>query len=322
MENLTTILAVNSTKTTDLNNNNYNPFRFIGPLACVLYVISYSTDVLAIVTIHKCRSQLKLVEMFILRTGQMLSVSYKFVSFIIVLAIYFDKFILGNQTCVRFYPFTFSFSLFYNLTWLYYSLYHYSSIKRSGHYLIMFNFTHNPRNYCLLIGCVFSSIFALVCTMFNVYRGEMLNETNDGKCGLMYKNVKTLMLLGCTAVPSLMVLAVYLVSIVNLSLKVRSKLVHSKIEMNSYRKSFRVTLKFLCFSMLPFSSCCIRFGFVSLAFLCPTCKKYYFDLLQFALILSYMVEPGLIIYVHNVLNRQFSDLLRSFSSFILYSDKS
>lgn len=288
-----------------------NPFYSYEIAGTVMCGISYSIDILAMVIIFKCRTKLKLIEHLILSMSQTLSLSYKFFSIFIIMALNFDKFIAGKFTCISIYPFTFSISLCYNCTWAYYSLYQYSSIKRTGHYLKLFNFTHNRRNFGLVAIGIVSFTIALVFSMFNVFRGDMLNETNDGKCGLLYKSRLTLALITFTSVPSFMVLVVYVVSIVSLIMEVKStKNCLSKSDMNRYRKSFRVSVKFLCFSLLPFLSCCIRFGFVSLNYFCPTCKKCYYDLLQFIIIFMYMIEPALIIYVHNVLKRQFLNLFR------------
>lgn len=320
MENVS--LNINNTNNQTSLLDYLNPFKFIGYLASFLYVISFITDILCLGIIYKSRSKLKKVEICILKTCQALTFSYKMFSLLLVLDLYYDVMIFGSTTCIFLYPFTFTISTCFNTILVYYALCHYSSIERTGHYLTIFNFTHNVRNFVRIAIAVFLLAISSMLVMFHSFRKYIFDES-DGKCHIMYKNPIVLGLLTWTGVPLVFVLSTYVLSIGRLVTNLKSNRTKANsVEMKRYRKKFKISLKFLSFSFLPLFSCCVRLSFVVIANLCPTCQRYVYDLCQFLIIVTYILEPSVLIYVHNVLHAQFFNLLSSLKIIKTYPNSS
>lgn len=295
-------------KCENLTKHSSGYMRFIG---ISLYSYSYLTDILSIYLIYASRSQLKTIEVIILEVSQILILAHKLCSIFIFVFLYFGAYVFGHWTCLTIYPITFSISTIFNFVLIYYALCHYSSIQRTGHYLVLYNFTQNIRNFIVYITVVVILAFGLIEWIFNAYRNDVFFETKH-KCKLRERSSSALVLVSITNFPLIFVLVTYSISIVKLLINSKSNEVTSSVEMIRYRKSFKLALKLMSFTIVPLFSCVARFSFVFFAQLCPNCKHHIFDLIQFITTLTFLIEPTVIIFIHNVLYKQFLNFILKF----------
>lgn len=277
----------------------------------LLYVISYFTDVLSLMIIYKCRRQLKIIELLILFSCQLLVFSHKMLTIIVYVAIYFDWYMMGARTCITLYPLFMAIATSFYFVLIYYAMCHYSTIRRSGHCLKLFYITQRVRNFIIYLVVTVAFSFVSKMTIFHLNSLNLIEETTAGRCSVNVKDSSAIALVSMMNVPLFCVQIIYVTSIVRIMLSLKYIQVMSVMERYRYRRAFRVSVKFLTFACLPLFWSLIRVCIVSLASFCPQCRRNVTDLLQFLNALIFIIEPSVLIYVHNVLKKQFFKLFFS-----------
>lgn len=290
------------------NNREVNLYCF-GIFGATVYGCSFLTDFLCIILITVCRTQLQSVEVYILLIHQVFTLIYKILSSILLPGLYFNSFLFGNQTCIWTYPFTMAITICLNANLVFFGLYHYSSINQFNHRSKFYSFTRDIKFFVVFTLITIAFSFTLTLCVFRIYRDIMITVTLN-KCIIEHASKQIQTLLGVTIMPLLGVVFIYTVCIYKLLTYIRKRInMVSRSEKIRYRRLLKVSLKFLLFSLLSFSSCLMRFTFVAMAYFCTDCHPRVFLFLQFFLTLSNVIEPTLLIYIHKVLKKTLKLLL-------------
>lgn len=295
-----------------LNKTNYgteNILNYFGTFIGTLYGCSLMTDILCITLIVLCRAQLHPVELCILLTYQAFTLVNKSFAPILLWVLYFNSFLFGNQTCIWTYPLMIAITIYLNFILVFYAFYHYSSIRRVKHRSVLYSLTRSVKFFGVFtfVTIVFSFSFSL--SVFWMYRRIMIIETPK-TCVVKHRTMQIVTLLGLTIVPLLVVMFVYTVSFYKLIKHIRKRVntvAHN--DKKRYRRLLKVSIKFFLFSLLPFVSCVVRFTFVAVAYICVDCHPSIFIYIQSFTRLINIVQPSLLIFIHELLKKKFQELL-------------
>jgi hypothetical protein len=217
--------------------------------------------------------------------------------------LFLNVYVAGRLNCVIFYLFTFSLSYCFNLNLVYLSLYHFSSIKRSNFYRHLFELTHSVKNSIQFITTVLVLVFSFMIGMFVTFREFIFIELNNNTCKINFSSYVTVGLVLMVNFPLLLVLSFYICSILIVSFS-NDAAKSSITEAKKNRKAFIISVKFLAFSFIPLFAGIVRNLLFILPMSCPSCNKSLYDFFQFFLFFSFMIEPLILISVHNILKRE------------------
>lgn len=309
---MATVAYLNETKGNATSEfERWNGFLVIGSLAVMVYLVSFTTDVVSLVVIGKSRPQLRTVEVLILYTCQLITFAYKVFSFVMLWASYFGLFIIGSKTCIFVYPFNFIFGSWLNCVLIYYALSHYATIHLHAHYMRrLFLLTQNFKNFIVYLITTGLIVACLMTSMFKIHRRNMIHEDGN-KCGINAGSSVGIMLITATTVPLFVVITIYLLGILKLIANLNSTRVNMSVsQIKRNKKSFHVMLKFLAFTLLPLLSAIMRFSFLFISNVCPQCQRPTYDLLQLLTAVTYIIEPSILIYIHNILKNTFLNMIK------------
>jgi hypothetical protein len=268
--------------------------------------LSFLFDVVAISMIAKSQSKLAKAEFFILMACQAFSFVYKIFTSFLCLAIFLQIFLLGSTTCALVYPNILLCSTGFNLVLLYLSLYHFACIKRARLYTWLFRLTHSHVNFGVYLFVVFTLLALLFSNLFIFLHQEILTEKAH-KCHVNYTNKVFICAILFCNFPLFLVLIVYSSSIPIILMKMSK--ISTRKETKRLKKKFRISLQFLSFSLVPFAAFLFRFSLFLLAFMCPSCKLETYNLVQFFIIATFMIQPVALVNTHSILRKQLWILL-------------
>lgn len=75
------------------------------------------------------------------------------------------------------------------------------------------------------------------------------------------------------------------------------------------RKMLKVSLKFISFTLIPVLGSICRLSVPLLHFVCHNCSNTVFDIIHLLIFFTFVIEPIVLVYIHNILNVKFYQLL-------------
>lgn len=244
-----------------------------------LFVLSIIFDGMFLRTTLACKNDIVRTEYFILMTISCLSMSIKLIGIYKNLEFICDMSFMGFFNCLLNYSIDIDIGFVYFMIYVYYSLFHLSTIDRSCFFRLIYGIFHEkPNNFLIYLTTVFVVFTIFISVFTTVFRSQIFQFSSvSGQCfiseGSKIVFIPILFYTLCifAQIVYLIGMGVSLVLIVNR----RSKTKH---EIKNIRRSLIVSVKFFLFSITSLWITMPQYIFFVLVYFIP--KWNYSDLFK------------------------------------------
>lgn len=306
---------VNSTFKISLNqtNNGLNDYKY----HLIIIPISILVDIFSIFIIRKTHKNLIKVEYYLLLGLMAISILVK-ISLLNSIVFLTNVLKVKKNFCVFVYSMDGS-SVHYNLTLIYYSLYHLSSLDRSKYLLRLNNHIKKPKIFVIYFAGTLTVSYVYWSSVSIGFQNEIFVLKNE-RCQIKDKwhnaeNLNFLWSLLFQIFSNIVTLLSYYLSFYLLIKRIFIKKIKYSInQLKYYKKFFKVILKFFLFNILSslngltFILICIQAGLKS---------KFLPILIQYLIILAQMVacvQTTILLVIHQKLKREIANLFQIFTA--------